>query len=177
MTHVCQFLQRCADKGLSLHKHKFRFCETEVTFAGFKLSREGYKVDDSQLNAIRDFPIPTNVTDLRSFFGLINQLANNTATIAQCLEPLRPLLSTKNEFVRSPDHTTAFNLAKESLTQVPVLSFFDTVKPTRLMTDASRKGLGFVLQQMHGDNWRIVQAGFRFLSDTETRYATLKQKC
>ena len=173
-THVRQFLQRCADKGVSLHKDKFKFCETEVTFAGFKLSREGYKVDDSPLNAIRDFPLPTNVTDLRSFFGLANQLANNTASIAQCLQPLRPLLSTKNEFVWGPDHTRAFNLAKESLTQVPVLSFFDTTKPTRLMTDASRKGLGFVLQQMHGDNWRIVQAGSRFLGDTETRYVTIE---
>ena len=116
VTHVRQFLQRCADKGVSLHKDKFKFCETEVTFAGFKLSREGYKVDDSLLNAIRDFPLPTNVTDLRSFFGLANQLANNTASIAQSLQPLRPLLSTKNEFVWGPDHTRAFNLAKESLT-------------------------------------------------------------
>ena len=116
VTHVRQFLQRCADKGVSLHRDKFKFCETEVTFAGFKLSREGYKVDDSLLNAIRDFPLPTNVTNLRSFFGLANQLANNTASIAQCLQPLRPLLSTKNEFVWGPDHTRAFNLAKESLT-------------------------------------------------------------
>ena len=46
VTRVRQFLQRCADKGVFLNKDKFNFCETEVTFAGFKLSREGYKVDD-----------------------------------------------------------------------------------------------------------------------------------
>ena len=95
LAHVRQFLKRCSDKGISLHKEKFKFCEREITFAGFQLSREGYKVDDSLLNAIRDFPLPTNVTDLRSFFGLANQLSSNTATIAQCLQPLRPLLSTK----------------------------------------------------------------------------------
>ena len=140
------------------------------------MSREGYKVDDSLLNAIRDFPLPTNVTDLKSLFGLANQLSSNTATIAQCLQPLRPLLSAKNDFVWGPDHTKAFKLVKESLTQVPILSYFDITKPTRLMTDASCKGLGFVSQQMHGDKWQIVQAGSRFLSDTETRYATIEKE-
>ena len=85
---------RCSDKGISLHKDKLKFCESKITFDGLKLSREGFKVDDSLLNAIHDFPLPTNVTNLRYFFGLANQLSNNTATIAQCLQSLRPLLST-----------------------------------------------------------------------------------
>ena len=43
------------------------------------------------------------------------------------------------------------------------------------MTDASC-GLGFVLQQQHGDIWHIVQTGSRFLSDTESRYATIEKE-
>ena len=176
MAHVRQFLQRCFDERISQHKDKFKFCECEIAFAWFKLSREGYKVNDSLLNAIRNFPLPIYVTDLRSFFGLANQLASNTAAIVQRLQPLRPLSSTKNDFVWGADHTKAFKLAKESLTQVPILSYFDTTKLTKLMTNASCKGLGFVLQQMHGDKWRIIQAGSRFLSDTETRYVNIEKE-
>ena len=44
------------------------------------------------------------------------------------------------------------------------------------MTDASCKGLGFVLQQMHGDKWRTVQAGSHFLRYTETLYATIVKR-
>jgi len=47
-------------------------------------------------------------------------------------------------------------------------------KQTRLSTDASRQGLGFVLQQKNGDEWNLVQAGSRFLSDEETRYAVIE---
>ena len=50
--NVRQFLQRCVNKGICLHKDKFKFCEKAVIFAGYKLSQEGYKIDDSLLNAI-----------------------------------------------------------------------------------------------------------------------------
>ena len=46
-------------------------------------------------------------------------------------------------------------------------------KPTKLCTDASRHGLGFILQQKNPDGkWNLIQAGSRFLSDTESRYAS-----
>ena len=64
--------------------------------------------------------------------------------------------------------------AKQSLTSAPTLSFFDPNKPTRLCTDASRQGLGFVLQQSSGDRWALIQAGSRYLSDTESCYAIIE---
>ena len=89
-------------------------------------------------------------------------------TVAILLAPLRPLLSTKNDFTWSSSHEEAFSIAKKSLTTLPVLSFFDISKPTHLSTDASRQGLGFILQQKTSDNWSLVQAGSRFLSDAES---------
>ena len=74
----------------------------------------------------------------------------------------------------SPDINQAFNTAKQALTTAPTLSFFDLEKPTRLCTDASRQGLGFVLQQKNGDHWTLIQAGSRFLSDAESRYAVIE---
>ena len=151
------------------------FFQTEVTFAGFQLSSNGYQVDRSITDAISNFPAPTSRTELRSFFGLVNQLSASTSTISSLLAPLRPLLSTKNDFLWSPTHSQAFQAAKEYLTVAPVLSFFDIDKPTRLCTDASRHGLGFVLQQQNPDGkWCLTQAGSRFLSDAEGRYAIIE---
>ena len=145
------FLQRCVDKQISLNLDKCHFFQTEVTFAGFQPSSNGYQVDRSITDAISNFPAPTSRTELRSFFGLVNQLSASTSTISSLLAPLRPLLSTKNDFLWSPTHSQAFQAAKEYLTVAPVLSFFDIDKPTRLCTDASRHGLGFVLQQQNPD--------------------------
>ena len=43
--NVMQFLQQCADKHIALNFDKCKFCQTEVTFAGFRLSTQGYQVD------------------------------------------------------------------------------------------------------------------------------------
>ena len=67
-----------------------------------------------------------------------------------------------------------FSAAKQALSSAPILSYFDLNKPTRLCTDASRQGLRFVLQQKNGDAWTLVQAGSRFLSDAESRYAIIE---
>ena len=124
-----------------------------MTFAGFTLSAEGNQVDHFNTNAIAEFPIPSNRTDLQSFFGLVNQLSSCTNAIASLLTPLRPLLSTKNDFLRSPDHQQTFKTIKNALTVAPVLSYFDINKPTRLCTDASEHG--FITQQVHGTSFRM----------------------
>lgn len=56
------------------------------------------------------------------------------------------------------------------------LSFYDPALPTALHVDASRfRGLGFVLHQQGLDSkWNLIQAGSRFLSDAETRYAMIE---
>ena len=172
--HVRQFLQRCADCNITLNTDKCQFFKRQVTFAGFQLSAEGYQVDPSITLAITAYPSPTNRSELRSFLGLVNQLSTSTNTLATLLGPLRPLLSTKNEFMWSATQDEALSQIKKSLTTAPVLSFFDIHKPTRLCTDASRQGLGFILQQKTAERWVLVQAGSRFLSEAEARYAVIE---
>ena len=48
VAYVRKFLKRCAEKRISLHK-KFKFGVTSITFAGYNLSSDGYKVDSSLL--------------------------------------------------------------------------------------------------------------------------------
>ena len=173
-SHVKQFLQRCTDCNISLNTEKCQFFQRQVTFAGFQLSADGYQVNPSITAAITAYPSPTNRSELRSFMGLVNQLSTSTNTLATLLGPLRPLLSTKNEFLWSTTQEEALTQVKKSLTTPPLLSFFDINRPTRLCTDASRQGLGFILQQKTADKWTLIQAGSRFLSDAETRYAVIE---
>ena len=108
--------------------------------------------------------------------GLAEQLAGFSTKVAGSLQPLRPLLSPKNEFQWSEDHERAFQKTKEELSTAPVLRAFDPKLPTRLETDASRtKGLGYVLlQQAEDKQWHMVEAGSRFITDTESRYAMVE---
>ncbi len=93
IVHVWELLRRCQEKGISLNREKFKFCQTTALFAGFILTPEGYTISDDITDAISRFPTQSSRTDLRSFFGLVNQLAASTSNIVEVLAPLRPLLS------------------------------------------------------------------------------------
>ena len=173
--HVKQFLERCRDRKISINRDKWQFCQSQVKFAGFHLMPEGYQVDPSITAAITLFPSPTTRTELRSFVGLVNQLTSGTNTIAELITPFRPLLSTKNEFMWTTEHDQALTKVKECLTTTPVLAFFDVTKATRICTDASRQGLGFIMQQQTAEGqWHLIQAGSRCLTDAEARYAVIE---
>ena len=172
--HVRQFLRRCEEKGISLCRDKFRFCQREIDFAGFRVTQGGYQINPEITKAITEFPTPSSRTDLRSFLGLVNQISGTSAEISKATTPLRPLLSTKNDFVWAAPHDEAFGVTKRLLSSAPIMAFYDANKPTRLMTDASRTGIGFVLQQQHGDKWLTIQANSRHLTDTEGRYAVIE---
>ena len=164
ISQVQQFLQRCVDNNIALNVDKCQFFRTQVNFAGFQLSSSGYKIDPSIIETITKYPKPTGRSDLPSFIGLVNQLSTSTNILATLLDPLRPLLSTKNEFLWSY-HQEAFSHTKTSLTTTLMLSFLDISKPTKLSTDTSRQGLRFVLQQKTGDKWTLVQLiSFRCLN-------------
>ena len=107
----------------------YRFFQQKVTFAGFELSRTGYSIDLSAVETIAKFPTPVSCTDLRSFYGLVNQIASSSNKIAELLAPLRPLLSTKNYFVWMPDHDQVMNKAKLQLTGTPTLAFLTFTSP------------------------------------------------
>ena len=173
--HVREILCRCEDKGISLNRDKFRFCKTKVRFAGLQLTQQGYSIS---IAAIAKFPTPTTRTDLRSFCGLVNQLASSSNSVSSVLTPLRPLLTSRNDFLWTPVHDEAFSRAKQVLTTAPTLAYFDPTKDTYLHTDASMLGLGFLLMQKSNDSdWNLVQAGSRFLTDAESRYVVIELEC
>lgn len=59
---------------------------------------------------------------------------------------------------------------KAILTTEPVLAFFDSAKPLKISTDATKDGLGAVLLQSDGDEWKPVAYASRTKTDTERRY-------
>ena len=174
--NVHAFLEKCHAQGVTLNREKFRYAQSEVTFAGFQLSERGYTADPELVSAIKQFPVPKNVTDLRSLFGLMNQLGSFSDSLSALLEPFRPLLHRENEFTWTDEHSKKFAELKAAMCDPPFLAFYDPRKSTTLYADASRiNGLGFVLKQLQTDGtWRMVRAGSRCLSSAESRYAMIE---
>ena len=175
LNRVVRVLERCRQFGITINPDKFVLMQNAVTYVGYVVDSEGDKADPRQIEAISEFPTPINLTELRSVMGLVNQLGGFTDQISSAAEPLRDLLKPKNAFVWTIDHDQAFTQTKTVLCSPPVLAPFDPKLPTMLQTDASRlEGLGFTLLQKHEDVWKLTQAGSRFTTDTESRYAMVE---
>ena len=170
------FLDRCRARGVTLNVTKAQHMQQHVRFAGFEVTEGGYRIDPELLQAIAAFPTPQTLTDLRSFFGLVNQIASFSEEVAEHMEPLRHLLSSRRIFSWDSCHQSAFEKARQALSSTRTLAYYDPTKPTLLSTDDSRlHGLGFILQQKQPTGeWRVIQAGSRSLTDAETRYATIE---
>ena len=180
------FLIRVGKAGIILNPDKFQFCSNDVTFAGFKISNQRVEPLPKYLDAIRMFPRPKNSTDIRSWFGLVNQLASY-AQLRDLMGPFRPFLSPKVKFYWNDELERAFVSSKDLIIQAirHGVQIFELDKPVCLRPDWSRKGIGYVLLQKHcscptklpdccDDGWKIVLAGSRFLSNTESRYAAVE---
>ena len=93
----CELAGVAPVRGITLKSSKFLFGMTEIEFDGCILSQDGYRIHPDLTPVIRDFPLPSNWTDLRFFFYLANQLSIFIDEIAKKVEPLSDLLKQKNE--------------------------------------------------------------------------------
>jgi hypothetical protein len=89
---ICSMLSHCNKNGMVFSNDKFVFAKETVEFAGFEITKEGIKPTDKYIEAIRNFPTPTNISEVRSWFGLINQVAYSFVK-TEHMAPFRHLLS------------------------------------------------------------------------------------
>ena len=133
------------------------------------------QLNPTHLQGIRDFPAPKNVSELRSFLGMINQLSTYHPGIAKNTGCLQMLLKKDTAFLWLNEHQAAFDQLKANMLSTMSLNHFNPTWDTRLVTDASRlHGLGFVLMQHRGNKNAVIQCGSRSLSSAEKNYSTLE---
>ena len=183
---VHDYLELVGRKGVILNPHKFQFASQTVNFAGFHITAHDVKPLPKYLDAIATFPRPQSLTDVRAWFGLVNQVSHYGRTI-DIMAPFKPLLSPKAPFIWTPALEAAFQASKDALIREiqEGVRIFDPQRMTCLSTDWSTTGLGYFLRQKHCQchasapgccprGWRITLAGSRFLRDAEKRYAPVE---
>ena len=181
-----EWLDTCGNNGVTLNPTKFRFARDEVEFAGFDITPTTVKPCQKYVKAISDFPTPKNLTDVRSWFGLVNQVSYAFSMTA-AMAPFRELLKPTQKFEWTASHDAAFRESKRVIAQEIQhgVEIFDKNKPTCLATDWSKDGVGYWLFQKHCScpsedifccktGWRITLVGSRFTHSAESRYAPIE---
>ena len=168
---------RLAKHNVKLNGLKCQFFQAQVKYMGHILSKEGSSPVKSKLDAIRLAPRPTDVSQLRSFLGLLNYYSKFIKDFSSKMHPLYQLLSNRTEWFWSKECEIAFLWAKEVLSSEQVLVHYDPQKPLILSVDASPYGIGAVLSHlMEDDTERPVEFASRTLSSAEKNYAQIEKE-
>ena len=81
---------------------KFKKCEfwlSQATFLGHIVSKEGIKVDPTNIEAIRDWPRPKNASEDRSFLGLAGYYRRFVEGFSKIVTALTELTRKSQKFV------------------------------------------------------------------------------
>ena len=89
---VFQHLQKY---GLRLKQSKCALMSSSVEFLGYVIDAEGIKATPKKVEAICKAPKPKNITELRSFLGLVNYYRKFISQLASITQPLNQLLCKK----------------------------------------------------------------------------------
>ena len=178
-------LTRLKEYGLKLSPEKCKFFQTSVRYLGHVVSENGVETDPDKVHALKTWPIPRNLKELKSFLGFAGYYRRFIKSYAAIVRPLNALTrgypplrkNSKSKGTSDSYHDpkqpfqdrwtsecqNAFQCLIESLTTAPVLGFADPKKPYILHTDASSTGLGAALYQEQDGQLRVIAFASRGL--------------
>ena len=153
------------------------FMLPKVTYLGYVISSEGVHPAPEKVRAIRNAPIPTNLSQLKSFLSLLNFYSRFLPNQSTLLAPLHRLLRKNTRWEWGSEQQTAFEAAKSSLSSSSVLIHFNPDLPLIVSADASSYGVGAVLtHQLKDGTEQPVAFSSRTLSPAEKNYAQIDKE-
>ena len=183
-------LQRLIENNLKAEPSKCLFLQEYAKFLGKMVSERGIECDPAKIQAVEEWPVPTNTSELGAFLGTVGYHRRHIKNFSQIAKPLHELLSMDPNRCKKKQpgrkrskpkdthwrweeiHDNAFQTLKTRLVTAPVLGFPDFSKPFTLETDASHQGLGAVLLQEQDGETRVIAYASRGLRGPERNMAS-----
>ena len=146
LAHLEAVLTVLRKEKLFAARQKCVFGSDQVLFLGYIVSSLGLQVDPSKVEAIKSWPVPKTISEVRSFHGLasfyrhfVHHFSNITAPLTDCLRG--------STFVWTHEAEEAFETIKQKLTSTQILALPDFSLVFELHCDACKLGIGAVLSQ------------------------------
>ncbi|WOH15373.1 hypothetical protein DCAR_0934911 [Daucus carota subsp. sativus] len=145
--HLRTALQILRENQLYAKLSKCEFWLDHVVFLGHVISSKGIEVDPKKIEAIWNWEVPKNVTEVRSFLGMAGYYRRFVEGFSRIAGPMTKLLRKNVPFQWTEEAQQSFDELKRRLTSAPVLTTPSGQGGFVVYSDASQQGLGCVLMQ------------------------------
>ena len=168
-----QNLIRVAHKyRLVFNPQKTHIKAQAINFFSCLYSADGVHLDLDKVHAIHALPVPTNITKLQEFLGMVTYLSPFILALSTLTAPQHELLKKDTEFNWNNTYNAAFQHVKDVVVNETTLQDFDPSLPVTIQVNASQVGLGAVLLQ----NGKPMAFASKVLTKTECHYANIEQE-
>ena len=115
--------ERFRQANLKLKPSKCSLFQHEVLFLGHLVSADGISCDPSKIEAVKNWPVPQNVSAVRSFLGLVGYYRKYLDQFTEYSSILTDLTKKNRKFVWNEKCNLAFENLKQKLISAPILAF------------------------------------------------------
>ena len=166
-----EVFRRLSEAGLTLKKSKCKFNQSEITFFGLIVSKDGIKPDPSKVDALRTMIEPKSKEDVRSMLSMASASRMFIEDFSKITAPLRELTKQTVKFTWGREQQSAFEKLRDCLSEDNVLGFFEIGKPTEIHVDFHKTGLGATMLQEENGKWCPIMYISRSTTLAESRYS------
>jgi hypothetical protein len=178
LDHIAQVFNALRQAQLKIKLKKCYFCLPSIHFLGHVVGRNGIQPDPAKIDKIKNFPVPTNLTQLRAALGLFSYYRKFIKDFSRMAKPMTLLLRKETPFLWTNKQQIAFDQLKKRLITAPVLKYPDFEQSFVIFTDASGVGLGAVLSQKDEQGKEgVIAYASRSLNQAEQNYSVTDQEC
>lgn len=172
LENLTAVFDRLKSANLKLKPKKCVLFQEQVSFFVHIVFHDGIRGNPEKISAVRDWPTPTSVIEIRSFIGIASYYRRFIENFSNVAYPLTRLTQKDRKFEWSEDCEKTFNSFKHLLTTAPILSYPSTNDMFILDTDASAYGVGAVLSQLQDGQEVVIAYGSNTLSRSQMDYCT-----
>ncbi|GFW17647.1 retrovirus-related Pol polyprotein from transposon 17.6 [Trichonephila clavipes] len=180
LKHLKDVFDRLRSAKLHIKPSKCQFAQAYVKYLGHLVGQGLRTPGELKVQVIKDFPIPTNKTQVRAFLGLSGYYKRYIPEFSVIAAPLTDLLTGQNRKSTVDWNSScqnAFEELKTRLSKNPVLYSPDFTKPFIIQCDASNLGKGVVLSQVYENEEHPIMFLSKKLSLAEQKYSTTEKEC
>lgn len=143
--HLRIVLQTLRENQLFAKFNKCDFFKDPIQYLGHVISFDGIAVDLEKIKTIMNWPVPTNVVDIRSFMGLLSYYRRFIRGFSKASYPITSLCKKGTTFKWSQGYRESFEKLEKLLTTAPVLKIVDPEEDFIVCIDTFKQGVGSVL--------------------------------